>query len=272
MSAEKYNKIRRILFCTANNSAKGFSVAYEWMEKTYRNELDAKSYIGLMAELQFYERYGREFHLTVAGDMGEHADFAGMIGSRPARFDVTTNIDFKKFSDYEPFIGTGQTYKIALLDQKNFEVIDVFDLAFQRCNCCGEHLFPAIVLLNQNYNHHGESQWTNDQLLIDVCAGCKEYIEKQRFTHHGLFSPQEHYDAFAGIDDAEIAENSTEQHVVSAYKYFRRQYSDYLMAVGSHNYIITEPKGGGHWAINFDFVNAAVSCEMPNAIECSHEI
>ena len=272
MSPETYNKIRKILFCTANNPAQGFSVAYEWMENTYRKQLDAKSYYGLMAELRFYERYGKEFYLTVAGDMGEHADFAGMFGSRPARFDVTTNIDFKKFCDYEPFIGTGQSYKIALLDQGNFEVIDVFDLAFPRCNHCGGHLFPAIVLLNQNYNHHSESQWTNDQLLIDVCAECEEYIERHRYAHSGLFSPQEYDDALVSPDDEDVAEESPEQYVVSVYKYFRRQYSDYLMAVGSHNYIVTEPTGGGHWAINFNFVNAAVSSEMPNELECSHEI
>lgn len=175
MSAETYNKIRRIIFCTANDRTKGFSVAYEWMEKTYRRQLDTQSYRGLMAELRFYERHRKDFYLTVAGDMGEHADFAGMFGSRPARFDVTTNINFKKFINYEPFMGTGPSYKIALLDQENFEVIDVLDLAFPRCNCCGGHLFPAIVLLDQNYNRHGESQWTNDQLLIDVCAGCEEY-------------------------------------------------------------------------------------------------
>lgn len=272
MSAENYNKIRRILFSTVNNPKNGFSVAYEWMEKTYRKRLDVKSYCGLMAELQFYEKYRKEFYLTVAGDMGEHADFAGMLGSQPARFDVTTNINFKKFRDYEPFMGSGPSYKIALLDQGNFEVIDIFDLAFPRCTYCDGHLFPAIVLLNQNHNRHGESQWTNDQLLIDVCAVCEEYIERQRYTHHGLLSPQEHYDAFNEYDDNNVAEGQTEQHILSAYKYFRRQHSDYLMAVGSHNYIITEPKGEEHWVINFNFVNEAVSCEMPKTIECSHEI
>ncbi|MFY2643160.1 hypothetical protein ACOTDF_16520 [Achromobacter insuavis] len=272
MSAQTYNNIRRILFSTANNSEKGFSVAYDWMEKTYRHQLDQRSYVGLMAELRFYERHGRDFCLTVAGDMGEHADFAGMYGSRPARFDVTTNIGFKKFGDYEPFMGTGPSYKIALLDQGNFEVIDVLDLAFPRCNFCGGYLFPAIVLLGQNYSRDGESQWTNDQLLIDVCAGCEEYIEKNRFSHFGLFSPQEHYNAFAGSDDDEFAAESAEQHVISAYKYFRRQHSDYLMAVGSHNYKTTEPRGGGYWTINFNFVNAAVANEMPSEIECPNEI
>lgn len=272
MSAENYNKIRRILFCTANDPTKGFSVAYEWMEGTYRKQLDLLSYTGLMAELRFYERHGKEYSLTVAGDMGEHADFAGVFGSQPARFDVTTNIDFKSFRDYEPFMGTGPIYKIALLDQGSFEVIDVLDLAFPRCEFCGGHLLPAIVLLDQNFNSQGESQWTNDQLLIEVCAGCEEYIEKQRYTHFGLFSPREHSDAIVGYDDNDFLEESTKQHVFSAYKYFRRQHSDSLMAVGSHNYKITDAKGGGYWAISFNFVNAAVSSEMPTQINCSHKI
>lgn len=270
MSAETYNKIRRIIFSAANNPGKGFSVAYEWLEQTYRKQLDAPSYHGILAELKFYQRYGREFYLTVAGDMGEHADFAGVVGSTPARFDVTTNITFKSFSDYEPYMGSGPSYKIALLDKGNFEVIDVFDLAFPKCHGCGGHLIPAVVLLDQNYNRHGESSWTNDQLLIDVCVGCEEYTKKQRFTHSGLLSPGEYYDP-SGPDDGSAAD-ATQAHVVSAYKYFRRQSADNLMAIASHNYVITEPDGGGHWAINFNFVNSAVAQAMPVEIECSHEL
>ena len=270
VSAELYNRIRKILFSAANDQTKGFPAAYEWMEKTYRKQLDHKSYCGLIAELMFYERYRSDFCLTVAGDMGEHADFAGMYGTQPARFDVTTNISFKNFCIYEPYMGQGPIYKIALLDQGNFEVIDVFDLAFPNCNYCGGYLIPAIVLLNQNYNRRGEPLMSNDQLSIEVCTGCKEHTETLRHTHYGLFSPSECYDAFG--DDYDLAEKATEQHLISTYKYFRRQYSDYLMAVGSHNYVVTEPKGGGHWAINFNFVNKAVSREMPIEIECFREI
>ena len=123
MSASTYNEIRRIIFSTANNPKRGFALANEWLEKTYKNKLGSRGYAGLKAELYFYEKHRHEFKLTVAGDMGEHADFSGMYGTDATRFDVTTNLDFKKFHNYEPHMGDGLYYKIALLDKNNFEII-----------------------------------------------------------------------------------------------------------------------------------------------------
>jgi len=268
MSAKTYNDIRRILFCTANDPMKGFPCAYEYLERTYKKKLDNKGYVGILAELKFYEKYRREFNLTVAGDMGEHADFAGTLGREATRFDVTTNINFKKFHDYEPYMGHGPSYKIALLDQGNFEVIDVLNLAFPKCECCGGYLIPTVILLDQNYNRHGDSLWNNDQLLIDICENCEEYFERERYTHSGLLSVGEYHD----YNDDDMSLDLTESYITSIYKYFRRQHSDYLMAVGSHGYRITKPDGGGYWALNLNFINSAVSNRMPKEIECSHEI
>lgn len=264
MSAKQYNEVRRIVFSTANNPNKGFSVARSYMEETYSKKLDTRSYKGLMAELNFYEKYRKEFGLTVAGDMGEHADFAGTFGSQTTRFDVTTNINYKNFRDYEPYLGEGIAYKIALMDHKNFEIIDVFDLAFKRCDCCGGYLIPSIILLNQNYNDNGYSKWDNDQLLIETCTDCEEIIEKERYTHNFLLSAQEYYSSF---DDNDLADESTEKYLVSTYKYFRRSFDDSLMAVGSKNYVVTEQDGGGEWQINFNFINSAVSESLPRSIE-----
>lgn len=119
MSAEVYNRIRRIVFSTANNPKKGFGLAREYLEG-YQDDLGPRGYIGLMAELNFYQQYGKEFNLTVAGDMGEHADFAGIYGGCATRFDVTTNPDFKQLSNYEPFITDGIRYQIAILDKPIF--------------------------------------------------------------------------------------------------------------------------------------------------------
>ena len=273
MGVEQYNRIRRIIFSTANNPKKGFSTAREWLYATYRQQLDAKEFKGLCAELSFYERHGREYCLTVAGDMGEHADFAGMYGKCPTRFDVTTNLAFKKFADYEPYLGKGPRYKIALLDSGNFEVLDVLDLAFPRCEHCGGHLMPAVVLLNQNYNQHGESQWSNDQIVMDICSECDEYVEKERTTHSALPSPIEYFDAASEYDESTAAA-ATERHLVDAYKYFRRKFDDMLMIVGSHQYLITDPPSGdGHWGITLDFINSAVKDDMDrDPIECGPDL
>lgn len=266
MSAEEFNRIRRILFSTVHDQRRGFTAAYDYLEG-YRNKLGPASYAGLKAEIAFYQQYGQEFSLTVAGDMGEHADFAGKYGSEVSRFDVTTNISFKNFSDYEPYMGRGPRYKIALLDQGNFDVIDVYDLAFRRCESCGGYRIPSVALLDQNYNRHGESTWTNDQLLFDICSGCHEWTEKERLTHSGLFSPQEYFD---NIDEPELGAAAAERHTIESYKYLRREFDDHLMSVAQHRYMVTEPKGGGYWALHLAFKNEAVAIDLPEEIECGH--
>jgi len=274
MSASTYNEIRRIIFSTANNPKRGFALANEWLEKTYKNKLGSRGYAGLKAELYFYEKHRHEFKLTVAGDMGEHADFSGMYGTDATRFDVTTNLDFKKFHNYEPHMGDGLYYKIALLDKNNFEIIDILNLAFPRCQWCEGYLIPCITLLDQNYNRHGESQGTNDQLLMNICSECNEIYEENRYTHGGLSSPQEYFDNFDVDFESEVdyRAKSTEEYCIDNYKYFRREFNDNLMAIAQHNYITTGRKGEGYWAIDFMFKNKAISNYLPEDIECSHEI
>ena len=53
MSAHNYNEIRRIIFSTANNPNKGFLLAHEWLDSTYKSKLGYKGYSGLKAELNF---------------------------------------------------------------------------------------------------------------------------------------------------------------------------------------------------------------------------
>lgn len=268
MGAEDYNRIRGIIFRTYHNADLGPGKANEYLEG-YRSRLGPAGYVGLKAELAFYERHGRDFGLTVAGDMGEHADFAGTWSSQACRFDVATTLKFKQWDEYEPFLGQGVGYKIALLKDDTFELVDVLDLGFRRCDC-GGYLVPCITLLGQNFNDRGESTWTNDQLLVDVCTGCYEFFERQRYSHSGLFSPSEFADSLSDLDEEQHAQSAVEEHALSTYKYFRREFDDRLMAVAGHEYIMTDPKGGGHWAMRMAFVNQAVAEHLPEEIECSH--
>ena len=169
-------------------------------------------------------------------------------------------------------MGNGPTYKIALLDQNNFEIIDVFDLAFQRCPSCGGHLIPCITLLGENYNHHGESQWSNDQALINVCTSCHEISEKRRFTHSGLFGISDYFNDMDQLFDQKQALQATQKYTVDTYKYFRREFDEHLMAVAEHIYKVTGRKGDGHWAINFAFKNNAIAESLPTDITCSYDL
>ncbi|MDC4977049.1 hypothetical protein OHW14_16505, partial [Acinetobacter baumannii] len=115
---------------------------------------------------------------------------------------------------------------------------------------------------------HVDSLWNNDQILMDICESCEQYSEKARYTHSGLLSLEEYHDYNDDYESLDLIDS----YVTSTYKYLRREYSDHLMAIGSHNYKITEPDGGGYWGLNLKFINSAVSNRMPTWIECSHEI
>ncbi|MFY0572931.1 hypothetical protein ACN28E_55145 [Archangium lansingense] len=276
MSAETYNRIRRILFSTVHNPQQGMAKAREYLER-YKKRLGPNGYVGLKAELEFYERHRGDFALTVAADVGEHADFSGVLSGKACRFDVTTTLRYKKWDTYEPYLGQGLGYKIALLSHDTFELVDVLDLGFERCEC-GGYLIPCVTLLGQNYNQHGDPTWSNDQILMDVCTGCEEYVERSRYTHHFLFSPSEVADSLIGDEDSGDEDNkaairaAVQKHTLSAYKYFRREFDDRLMSVAQHQYKITDPKGGGHWGMQMVFVNQAVEAEMPREIECPSEL
>jgi hypothetical protein len=241
MSAEIYNKIRRILFSTVHDPQLGMARAKQYLE-TYRKALGHNGYVGLEAELAFYERHRGDFGLTVAGDVGDHADFAGVLDGQACRFDVTTTLRYKDWDQYEQYLGQGVGYKIAVLRHDTFELVDVLELGFKRCEC-GGYLIPCVTLLGQNYNWHGEPTLSNDQLLVDVCTGCHEYVERDRYTHMALPSPSEVADAFIGDEDSTAAVQTVQHHTLSAYKFFRREFSDRLMSVAQHRYKITDPKG-----------------------------
>jgi hypothetical protein len=96
--ADVYNEKRRIVIA---GFIKDPAEARKWLER-YRSVLGPQGYAGLKAELDFFERFGNEFSLRPALDAGESVDFSGIIDGVMTSFDVTTNIDFKKLTKYEP--------------------------------------------------------------------------------------------------------------------------------------------------------------------------
>ncbi|MFV0542482.1 MAG: hypothetical protein ACK5L8_02210 [Marinicella pacifica] len=253
--AEYFNKVRRIIFSTAHKY--GFEKAEEYIEG-YRNKLGPTGYAGLKAELYFYKNNRTEFKLSVAADVGDHTDFSGFLGNEVYRFDVTTNADYKKLKEYEPLQkGVDAKYKIALMDNSG-NLQDLIDINFPFCPECQEgRLIDIGILLGENYNSRGESQWTNDQLLIGACSHCDYFEEQNRISTHFLFdystkiqnaldAERDRLDYLESIGRPAVfdADNIIYQHSMSVLPYLHRQFDKTLIGLGSRHYEITDPRDG----------------------------
>jgi hypothetical protein len=263
--ANIFNEKRRIIFATIHDKMKGFSVAEQYLE-SYKAALGKTGYAGLKAEMEFYLRFSREFGLTLAADVGEHVDFTGMIGGKNVRFDVTTNINFKEFKTYERFLCEGYDYKIAFFDKTNFEMIDVLDLAFPHCAHCGApHAFPFLITFSDNLNRRGESTWTNDQLLADICPACSHFEERRRFTHYGL-QPISSYTAEIDEEYFDV-KIERDKYAANLYSFAKKLAPVELMGIGEPSYNITEKDGGGEWGLRFPVKSGVVDRHMPIFLE-----
>ncbi|MCW9705779.1 hypothetical protein [Fodinibius salsisoli] len=178
MSAETFNKIRRITFSLYHKCGYEDSTSYL---NAQQEELGRKGYIGLKAELEFYHNYRGDLELDVGADVGDHCDFSGILGSEKFRIDVTTNFNFKAYNEFEPLIEDGAKYKIALIDRENFELSEIIDINFPKCKVCNEgRLFDLVLLGDENITMGGNRTWSYDQIHFKYCNNCGSYFEEDR--------------------------------------------------------------------------------------------
>ena len=264
--AAEYNRIRRIILVQAN---KDVATAREWLG-TYRRALGAKGHAGLSAELEFFSQHRRDYGLIPALDSGDATDFAGQIDGRMFRIDVTTNIAFKRLETYEPFQTNGDLYKIAILSNGQFEMLDI---NFPFCEVCSTGRIFNIGLLHGPNHKAGEFVGTNDQSLAQVCGTCGDYSIGSQTTSHGL----KDLDAFQqecweglGLDDdfiddvvrAERRKNLdilVADYATSSMRYLKRQFETPLVGIGSPGYKITGRKGEGHYAVEPAYIDRFVA-------------
>lgn len=253
--AQEFNNIRRIIFSTFHKT--GSAKAFEYLEG-YKKKLGLTGYSGLRAELNFYKDYLKEFKLTVGADVGDHTDFSGSLGSEVYRFDVTTNLDYKKLKDYEPLQKSANAkYKIALVKQ-NGDLDELIDINFPFCTDCEEgRLMDIGILLGANYNSHGENQSTNDQVLIGACSHCDYYQEQKRISTHFLLDYETEirneldndydrieYLASIGKKAEFNIDKVVSKHTNNVLPYLHTQFDKILFGLGERNYNITDPRDG----------------------------
>jgi hypothetical protein len=253
--SEVYNEKRRIIFAQMH---KDIAVAKNWLDK-YRNTLGPKGYVGLKAEVAFFEQYRKQFNLVVAADIGDATDFVGVVGGVNHRIDVTTNIAFKRLASYEPLQLDGALYKVAVFDQGHFELVDINFPFCERCKV--GRILPTAVLLEENHNLQGDSQWSNDQLLVNICSACGHGKVADRITTPFLYDFDSLYRDLneakheaEALGDAPI-DVSTEvvAYARRASRYLSDTFGTRLVAIGGKSYEITNPRDGdGYWSLRFE--------------------
>lgn len=253
--AEVYNEKRRIIMAQMQKDS---AVAKTWLDG-YRYTLGPAGYAGLKAEVDFFEQNCKPLNLVVAADIGDATDFVGVVDGVMHRIDVTTNIAFKRLTSYEPLQLDGALYKVAVFDQGRFDLVDI---NFPFCgHCQGGRILPTAMLLEENHNRHGDSQWSNDQLLVNICSGCGEVKVADRITTPFL------YDFGSLYRDLNEAKHEAEDlgeapidvrakaaaYARRASRYLSDRFGTRLVAIGGKSYEITNPHDGdGYWTVKFE--------------------
>jgi len=265
-NAQIYNEKRGIVFRTYHNVNLGPDKAFEYLEG-YKRTLGNMGYCGLKAELEFYHKYRKEFKLVVAGDMGDHTDFSMPGDTCNTRIDVTTSFDVKTFRDYEPFVNDGEKYKIALIDKSNWELVDMIDIAFPKCEICGGYLFKIGALMGENFNRHGESQWSHDQKFINVCQSCNEFSEIESITTSYLFQVSEYAENIP--DDLPHKEylQQVSNYKNNCYNYLKKIFDPHLMGLAEYKYKTISRDGDGYWGFDLLVVNNFIKDYLDDFIE-----
>jgi hypothetical protein len=263
--AEIYNEKRRIVFSTFNKDP---DLARTYLEK-YRPAIGDRGYADLNAELTFFEWHRSDFQLVPALDAGDATDFPAVIDGKMYRIDVTTNLDYKRLDRYEPLQAQGEVYKIAVYNGSSFELVDV---NFPFCRVCRTgRVLPTAALLGENYNAAGESQWSHDQLLVEICGACGDYTVVNRETSFGFFDfPYWYHELKLAAQEAQDfgeppvdVAGEVNSYAANAMRYLARRFDRMLAGVGGPHYQITDPHhGDGYWEYHFELMLPLVESSL----------
>lgn len=122
--AELYNNWRLFLFRN-RNSSRFFDLL-----RVAKTVLGRSSFMGVSAELAFFNEYAQMLLLTPSLDSSEHSDFTGIIGGVPCRIDVTSSkngLDSKLNDGTVADMASRKdwVYYIVLLENNKFEFYEV---------------------------------------------------------------------------------------------------------------------------------------------------
>jgi predicted nucleic-acid-binding Zn-ribbon protein len=180
--AEKFNKIRRIIYSTFHKDGKELALKYL---DGYEKSLGPKGYIGLKTEVNFYIRNQSILNLTVAADVGDHTDFSGILDNKAFKIDVTSNLKYKELKTYEPLQKSAEAkYKIILANEDG-EIDEIIDINFPFCPHCNiGRLIDIGALMSATKSSDLDFPTEHNQFHMGVCNNC-DYFK----TYNTIISP-----------------------------------------------------------------------------------
>lgn len=224
--------------------------------------LPDKSFVGLRAELLFYDKYRKDLRLTVSNDAGDKADFTGYSDGNVIRIDVTTNLRCKDISNYcIPMKQSEIDYFLYELDASDGSIVDKVKLNMP----AGENLrnlrplVDLAVLRGPEYDKDGCCRYNPYQELFkyDVHDGsvsdCKImtdwYIEDFGTFEGNLADAVDTYE-----EDVDIA-GKVEKYGKEVARFLTREYNCYILGLLAYEYRVTSPDGDGEYGYYFKWLH-----------------
>ena len=251
-SIKVFSEKRSIIFSTFHKEDAQTALAYL---EGYKQQLGPRNYVGLKGELNFYDKYRKEFNLVIGADHGDHTDFCGIMGGEMIRFDVTTNADYKKLKDYEKLQKeTDAKYKIVVM--RDGDVDEIIDINFPFCEECEKgRIMDIAFLLGENISPKGDQLFSYDQILVGACNYCGYAYEQDRITTGGLndyatefdYAQEEYRSRFFEDGEVPLLDPSGIflSHSLSVVPYLHKQFDKPIIAMGQGKYVSYQADGEG---------------------------
>lgn len=246
--SDKYLLIRKHVFSTYRKH--GLTVSLKLIDSYYtKNELDNNHYKGIRAEVGFFDKYQPKLKLWESLDSGNHADFIGSVAGEQHGIDVTTNVDMKGLEAYSKEQSNGYKYLVVLVDPDTLKLIEVFNINFPTCTKCGGKLIDVLLLLPSDRDKDGLVNYQFNQKTVSICSANPEHREVGQESNYMTWDFDSYLSELVhSLDDEDQTNTDLSQHIdkysISNLKFFKKQFGQNLAAIGSPEYIITDPRDG----------------------------
>jgi len=247
--ANTYRNFRAKYFGIARKH--DFRTAYYVLESDREKlNMDPRDYAGLLSELIFLETHYDDFDLDPTLDCGSHADFRGSFKNNNARFDVTSNLDYKDLEDYEPMQKEGRPYYIALVDPERKEIDRIIDINFPFCEICGGRLINTVIVENINYTRQRTP--TQTERIVKVCSNDLTHnIDCDSFEYFvPTIDEEEQYLLENYHNDPKYLQNQLDQlpqkYGIDHSLFFSKKIGEKIHACAHDVFRITDKDGGGY--------------------------